>query len=68
MVAMQISFPNERLREVVKSILSHRSINRTDQKVFMSALLSKDKLSLEDQKIIDQVYQGLQSGLIKVID
>jgi hypothetical protein len=68
MMTMQVPLTNERVREVINNIISHRSINRLDQKIFMSALLSKEKLSQEDQKMVDQVYQGLQSGLIRVVE
>ena len=68
MMTMQAPLTNERVREVIDNIISRRSINRLDQKIFMSALLSKEKLSQEDQKMVDQVYQGLQSGLIRVVE
>ncbi len=64
----QASFSKEMVREVIDNITSRRTINRVDQKIFMSALLSKGNLSLEDQTMIEKIYQGLQSGLIKVVD
>jgi len=67
-MATQIPFSNEKVREVIKNITSRHAINRIDQKIFMSALLSKTALSVEDQKMVDQIFQGLQSGLIRVVD
>ena len=68
MKTRQASFSKEMVREVISNITSRRVINRVDQKIFMSALLSKSNLSLEDQTMIEKIYQGLQSGLIKVVD
>jgi len=68
MAIRQASFSKEMVREVISTITSRRIINRADQKIFMSALLSKSTLSVEDQAMIEKIYQGLQSGLIKVVD
>jgi len=67
-MATQTPFSTEKVREVIKNITSRHAINRIDQKIFMSALLSKTALSVEDQKMVDQIFQGLQSGLIRVVD
>jgi hypothetical protein len=68
MTARKSSFSNKTAREVISNITSRNTINRADQKIFMSALLSKGTLSQEDETIIEKIYQGLQSGLIRVTD
>ncbi|HEY9613611.1 hypothetical protein [Allocoleopsis sp.] len=45
-----------------------RKITRIDQHLFMSALLSKKALSPEEKNLVEQVYQGLNKGWIKVVD
>ncbi len=68
MTARQASFSKKTAEEVIRNIASRHIINRTDQKIFMSALLSKGTISQEDKETIEKIHQGLQSGLIKVID
>ncbi|MBD1862192.1 MULTISPECIES: hypothetical protein [unclassified Trichocoleus] len=56
------------IQELVDRILVSRRISRTDQNRFMSALLAKNSLSTEDQQQITRVFDGLQTGLIRVVD
>ena len=56
------------IQELVDRILASRRISRTDQNRFMSALLEKRSLSEEDQLQITRVFDGLQMGLIRVVD
>ncbi|WP_190435142.1 hypothetical protein [Trichocoleus desertorum] len=59
---------NMAIQELVDRILVSRRISRTDQNRFMSALLAKNSLSTEDQQQITRVFDGLQTGLIRVVD
>ncbi len=59
---------NMAIQELVDRILASRSISRTDQNRFMSALLAKNSLSEEDQQQITRVFDGLQMGLIRLVD
>ena len=56
------------LETLVNQIFSSRKITRSDQRVLMSLLLSKDTLSLEESSYIDQVFERLRRGLIHVVD
>lgn len=56
------------IQELVDQILVSRQISRTDQNRFMSALLSKNTLNKEDQLQINRVFDGLQTGQIRVVD
>jgi hypothetical protein len=56
------------IQELVDQILVSRQISRTDKNRFMSALLAKNTLNKEDQQQINRVFDGLQTGLIRVVD
>lgn len=56
------------IQNLVEQILKTRRMTRVDQQTFMSALLSKDSLSLEDQGHINQVFDCLRTGMIRVVD
>jgi hypothetical protein len=65
---MQVDLPKAAIDEVVERIFTTKRITRTDQSRFMSVLLSKDSLSKTERTQIDRVFDGLRSGLIKVVD
>lgn len=52
------------VQAVVDRILSSRRITRQDQR----SLLSLSNLSREEQRLIDQVFDRLRMGLLKVVD
>ncbi|MDJ1173122.1 hypothetical protein [Roseofilum capinflatum] len=56
------------LEQVIERIFQTRQISRADQQRFMTALLSKDDLSLADQRQIDRVFEGLRQGRLRVVD
>lgn len=60
--------PKASVESILQRIFAIRQINRTDQHTLMAALLSKDSLSEKDQFQINQVYEAIQKGLIKIID
>ena len=64
----QVCFPKFPVQQVATRIISFRKITRLDQRLFMSALLSKKFLSPEEKNLVEQVYQGLSRGWIKVVD
>jgi hypothetical protein len=64
----QVYFPKFPVEQVANRIIGLRKITRIDQHLFMSALLSKKSLSLEEQNLVERVYQGLNKGWIKVVD
>lgn len=59
----QISF-----QEVAHQILATRRITRADQNRFMMAAFAKDALSRDEQLLVDQVFEALKRGLVKVVD
>lgn len=56
------------LEAILKSIFSNRRITRQDQHIMMSNLLAQEGLSEENILQINQVFDGLKRGLIKVVD
>ncbi|MBD1804484.1 MAG: hypothetical protein KME25_02260 [Symplocastrum torsivum CPER-KK1] len=64
----QVCFPKFPVQQVANRIIYLRKITRVDQHLFMSAVLSKKLLSLEEKNLVEQVYQGLNKGWIRVVD
>ena len=64
----QVCFPKFPVQQLANRIIYCRKITRLDQHLFMSALLSKKSLSLEEKNLVEQVYQGLNKGWIKVVE
>lgn len=54
--------------EMVERIFASRRITRADQQRFMSVLLSKDTLTMEEHEQIDRVFDGLRRGVLRVVD
>jgi hypothetical protein len=64
----QIYFPRFPVEHIANRILCLRKITRIDQQLFMSSVLSKESLSPEEKNLVEQVYQGLSTGFIRVVD
>jgi hypothetical protein len=64
----QVCFPKFPVQQVANRIIYLRKITRVDQHLFMSAVLSKKLLSLEEKNLVEQVYQGLNKGWIRVVE
>ncbi|WP_322744663.1 hypothetical protein [[Phormidium] sp. LEGE 05292] len=60
--------PKVSVESILERIFALRQINRRDQYTLMTALLSKDSLSDKDQRQINQVYEAIQKGLIRIVD
>lgn len=63
-MSVQAFTPPISLQEVVEQILTSRKITRRDQRL----LLSWRSLNGDEQTLINQVFDRLQSGLLKVVD
>lgn len=64
----QIEPPTVLVHAIADRIIASRRITRTDQNILMSALLSSDTLTLEEQNLVQQIYKDLRLGLIRVIE
>ncbi|HEY9709417.1 MAG TPA: hypothetical protein V6D48_14530 [Oculatellaceae cyanobacterium] len=63
----QIDFQKLPLQQIAAQIIDSRQITRADQNILMSALLSKESLSPEEQNLVQQIYKDLKIGLIRVV-
>lgn len=63
----QIGFQKLPLQQIAARIIDSRQITRADQNILMSALLSKESLSPEEQNLVQQIYKDLKIGLIRVV-
>jgi transcriptional regulator CtsR len=68
MIQAQEHLHPDTLDRIVERIFSSHKITRADQQRFMSAMLSRETLSGEDQKKINRVFDALQKGLLRVVD
>lgn len=66
MKSTQVCFPKFPVQQVANRIISLRKITWIDQQLFMSAALAKKSLSAEEETLVEQIYQGLNQGWIKV--
>lgn len=66
MKSTQLCFPKFPVQQVAHRIISLRKITWIDQQLFMSAALAKKSLSAEEENLVEQIYQGLNQGWIKV--
>jgi hypothetical protein len=64
----QATLPKLSVETIVERILAVRQITRIDQRLLMTALLSKDSFNESEQSQINLVFDRLQRGLIRVVD
>lgn len=63
----KVGFQKLPIQQIAARIIDSRQITRADQNILMSALLSKESLSLEEQNLVQQLYKDLKLGLIRVV-
>lgn len=63
----KVGFQKLPIQQIAARIIDSRQISRADQNILMSALLSKDSLSSEEQNLVQQIYKDLKLGLIRVV-
>lgn len=67
-VKAQVDSTEYSIGRIVERIFSTRRISRADQSTFMSSLLSKNALSDDELEQINKVFDGLRTGLIRVVE
>jgi hypothetical protein len=60
--------PKVSVHQLAEKMFAFRQISRLDQQLFMSALLSKDTLDPSEKVLIDQMFEGLKTGWLRVVD
>ncbi|WP_414575541.1 hypothetical protein [Anabaena sp. CCY 9402-a] len=56
------------LETVLERIFAIGRITRRDQQLLMSTLLSKEGLNERERQQISRIFDGIQRGLLKVVD
>jgi transcriptional regulator CtsR len=56
------------LQELVDEIFSQRRINRQVQHELMQILLSQKNLSHQEYDIVNQVFDAIQRGRLRIVD
>ena len=56
------------LEQIISQIFIRKQISRLDQQVLMSALLARNSMSDKDQSQVNRVFDGIQRGLIRVVE
>ncbi|WP_204152601.1 hypothetical protein [Leptolyngbya sp. CCY15150] len=64
----QLSLPVSSLEDVIRRIFETHRITRADQEQLMALMLSKSALSDIDKNHVNRIFDGLSSGLVRVID
>ncbi|MBW4496789.1 MAG: hypothetical protein KME26_27690 [Oscillatoria princeps RMCB-10] len=64
----QATAPQLSIEQLVDRIFACHRISRADQQRFMKAMLSKDSFSPGDRRLIARVFDGLQKGLLRVVE
>lgn len=64
----QVSSPVSSLEDVIRRIFETHRISRADQAQLMALMLSKSALSDADKTLVNRIFDGLSSGLVRVID
>ncbi|HEY9817326.1 MAG TPA: hypothetical protein V6D20_16215 [Candidatus Obscuribacterales bacterium] len=64
----QLSLPVSSLEDVIRRIFETHRITRADQELLMALMLSKSALSDMDKNHVNRIFDGLSSGLVRVID
>jgi len=68
MKSAQVCFPKFPVQQIANRIISMRQISWIDQQLFMSALLSKQSLSREEEHLVERIHEGLSRGWIRVVE
>jgi hypothetical protein len=67
MKSYKVDFQKIQVQQIATRIIDSRKITRADQHILMSALLSKESLSSEEQNLVQKIYKDLKIGLIRVV-
>ena len=56
------------LESLMQTILNHRRINRETQQTLMASLLGKAQLNSHEQAQVQQIFDAISQGRLRVID
>ena len=56
------------INQLIEQILLSRKITRNNQQQLMHAFMTKDDLDEQDRDLIDQVFNSVRQGLVRVVE
>ncbi len=59
---------SQSLENLMSSILNRRRINRETQQMLMSSLLGKAQLNSHEQAQVQEIFDAINQGRLRVID
>ena len=68
MTVSSANFPKISIEAIVQRIFAFRQITPLDRRLLKSAMLAQKGLNEKDQCHINRVCQGIQNGLILVVE
>ncbi|MGD1856733.1 MAG: hypothetical protein ACFB2W_21060 [Leptolyngbyaceae cyanobacterium] len=60
--------PTQSLESLMKTILNRRRINRETQHMLMNSLLGKAHLNNQEQAQVQEIFEAISQGRLRVID
>ncbi len=55
------------LQEIVENVMNTRTISAVEQEILMSILLSEDSLRFDVRQLIEELFEKIQTGWIRVV-
>lgn len=56
------------LQAKVQEILHSHRLSRRDQQYLMGLLLSQETISVEDNALVNQIFEAVRQGLVRIVD
>ncbi|MBT9315727.1 hypothetical protein [Leptothoe spongobia] len=56
------------LESLMRTILNRRRINRETQRMLMQSLLGKSNLNSQEQAWVQEIFEAINQGRLRVID
>lgn len=63
-----VFIPQSTIEQVIHQIFVTGRISRIEQQRLMSALLSKELISMEEKTLVDKLFNAIQKGIVKILD
>lgn len=64
----QVALPSANVQEIARQVFQSRKLTREHQHYFMAAAFASSGLSEAEQAVISRLFDGVQHGLIRVVD
>ncbi len=64
----KVHLPHADVEQMVNKIISCGKITRSDQRQFMSTLLSQKTINQAEHDLINKVFELLRAGRLRIVD